>query len=66
MQHAERIAEAFHDAYERLAPSHGYETRKASAKPWQHVPENNRNLMVATVQQLLDAGVIEAPGQAAD
>lgn len=55
---AEEIARAFHEAYERLAPQYGYETREASAKPWDEVPENNRNLMIATVQALIDAGKI--------
>ena len=44
---AERIARLFHETYERLAPEFGYETRKASAKPWEEVPENNRKLMIA-------------------
>lgn len=56
--HAERIASEFHAAYERLAPSHGYDTREASAKPWADVPEANKNLMVATVLDLLNRGVI--------
>ena len=64
MTDAERIAKAFHDAYETLAPEHGYETRRASAKPWDEVPANNRSLMVATVQHLLDHGTIAAAGQA--
>jgi hypothetical protein len=55
---AEQIAKAFHDAYEALAPDHGYETREASAKPWKKVPDNNRNLMVATVRKLIDDGMI--------
>lgn len=59
MDHAERIAKEFHDAYERLAPSHGYATREASAKPWVDVPDNNKALMIATVRDLLDRGVIE-------
>ena len=59
ISHAEAIAKAFHEAYERLAPDHGYETRIASAKPWEEVPEANRNLMIAVVQELLDKGVIE-------
>ncbi len=59
---AERVAREFHAAYERLAPEHGYETREASAKPWENVPDNNRNLMVATVQDLLDRGVITTGG----
>lgn len=58
---AEQIAEAFHDIYERLAPEHGYETREASRKPWGEVPENNRELMTAVVEELLENGIIQAP-----
>lgn len=47
--HAEEIAKAFHLAYERLAPLFGYATREASAVPWEEVPNNNRELMIATV-----------------
>jgi len=57
---AEQIAQAFHAAYERLAPDFGYETREASAKPWAEVPEQNKALMVAVVRALLDADVITA------
>jgi hypothetical protein len=55
---AGQIAQAFHETYERLAPDFGYKTREASAKPWAEVPEQNKQLMVAVVQALLDAGVI--------
>ena len=55
---AEQIAQAFHEAYERLAPDFGYKTREASAKPWAEVPEQNKSLMVAVAQSLLDAGVV--------
>jgi hypothetical protein len=55
---AEQIAQAFHEAYERLAPDFGYKTREASAKPWAQVPEQNKSLMVAVVQSLLDDGVV--------
>lgn len=58
---AAQIAEAFHDAYERRAPEHGYETREASRKPWEDVPENNRELMTAVVEELLENGIIVAP-----
>jgi hypothetical protein len=58
MEQAEQIAQAFHEAYERLAPSFGYRTREASAKPWSEVPEQNRNLMVAVVGTLVDEKVI--------
>jgi hypothetical protein len=58
MSRAEQIAKAFHEAYEALAPEHGYRTREASAKPWADVPMDNKDLMVATVQRLLDLGTI--------
>jgi hypothetical protein len=49
---AERLAQLFHEAYERLAPSFGYQTREASAKPWSEVPENNRALMTAVCAEV--------------
>lgn len=58
---AEAIASAFHAAYEELAPRFGYETRPESAVPWRVLPEENRRLMIAVAQRLLDSGVIE-PG----
>lgn len=61
MTPADLIAQNFHATYETLAPEHGYETRKASAVDWENVPENNRALMIATVQTMLDMGII-TPG----
>lgn len=58
---APKIAQAFHEAYERLAPRYGYETRQQSAVPWRQVPKRNRDLMTATVESLLDAGTIRGP-----
>jgi hypothetical protein len=58
---AERIARAFHEAYERLAPAHGYDTKPESACAWEDVPANNRALMVAVAQELLERGVIRRP-----
>jgi tryptophan 2,3-dioxygenase len=55
---AEAVAKAFHETYERLAPQHQYETRRASAVPWEQVPANNRRLMVAVVADLIERGVI--------
>ena len=55
---AEEIARKFHEAYEDLAPSHGYETREASRKPWAEVPQNNKSLMIAVIDRLLSNGVI--------
>jgi hypothetical protein len=50
---AEELAKRFHEAYERLAPGFGYATRKASAVPWESVPENNRLLMIAVCAEIL-------------
>jgi hypothetical protein len=44
---SEQLARLFHETYERLAPQFGYETRKASAVPWDQVPERNKALMIA-------------------
>jgi hypothetical protein len=57
----ERLARAFHEAYEGLAPSFGYETREDSAKPWDQVPEQNRSLMIAVCAKLISDGEIIAP-----
>lgn len=57
MTDAERIAQKFHEAYEALAPEHGYKTRERSAVPWEDVPADNKALMIATVQNLLDYGI---------
>ena len=54
-----RIARAFHEQYEALAPLFDYKTRDASAVPWEQVPDSNRRLMTATVWQLIVGGYIE-------
>lgn len=59
----DRIASAFHETYERLAPQFGYSTREQSAVPWAEVPNNNKRLMRATVRDLLDKGIIRDAGQ---
>lgn len=51
----EALARLFHEAYERLAPAHGYETRKASAVPWDQVPTNNKALMIAVCSEITAA-----------
>src|SRR5690242_177958 len=58
---AELIAGIFHATYETLAPAHGYTTREASAVDWPDVPEPNRSLMIAVVQNMLNSGII-SPG----
>jgi hypothetical protein len=50
---AEALAKRFHEAYERLAPQFGYETREDSAVPWEEVPEKNKALMRAVCAELL-------------
>ena len=55
---AEMIAKAFHEAYEKLAPEFGYKTREASAVPWEDVPQQNKDLMIRTVESLLGQGII--------
>lgn len=52
---AEALAQRFHETYERLAPSFGYETREASAKPWADVPDQNKRLMIAVCGEILTA-----------
>lgn len=54
------IARAFHEAYEKLAPDFGYETRKSSRVAWKDIPKNNRDLMIATVKKLLNDGIIHS------
>lgn len=58
MRTAEQVARAFHEAYERLAPDHGWETQERSRKDWDDVPEANRSLMVAVAADLLDRRII--------
>lgn len=52
---ARELAQRFHETYERLAPSFGYETRKESAKPWSEVPDQNKRLMIAVCAEILPA-----------
>lgn len=55
---SETTAKAFHEAYERLAPSFGYTTRVESAVPWGEVPDQNRLLMIAVTDEVV--GGLEA------
>jgi hypothetical protein len=50
---AESVAKLFHEAYERLAPAFGYETREATRVPWENVPERNKRLMIAATAEVL-------------
>ena len=55
---AERLARLFHEVYEELAPSFGYETRQESRKPWADVPTQNKALMIAVCDRILDEWAI--------
>ena len=61
---ADIIARHFHETYERLAPEFGYETRQESRTDWSKVPPENKALMVAVTQELLDKGLISCGEQA--
>jgi hypothetical protein len=56
---AENLARRFHEVYEKIAPNFGYETKPESAKPWDEIPPNNRALMVATADVLLNEMEVE-------
>ena len=51
----DEMAQKFHEAYIRLAPSFGYAIRPEYAKPWGEIPEDNRKLMIAVCAALLQA-----------
>lgn len=53
MPDAEVVARLFHEAYERLAPVFGYVTRKDTRVEWEHVPDLNRRLMIASAAEVL-------------
>lgn len=55
---AELIAKRFHEVYEDLAPSMGWETQERSRKSWEELPTENKWLMVKVVDQLMEEKVI--------
>jgi hypothetical protein len=61
---AEQIARRFHETYELLGPSCGWQSQESARdKEFDDLPESNRRLMIATVTALLDGGAI-TPGPA--
>lgn len=52
-QLVEEACEVMHDAYEKAAVGAGWETQKASRKPWADVPDANKATMRAAVTALL-------------
>jgi predicted chitinase len=51
---AEALAQRFHETYERLAPSFNYSTRQATAVPWDELPDENKRLMIAVCEVILE------------
>jgi hypothetical protein len=60
MTTASYTAWLFHETYERLAPDFGYEVRPdVGQRPFSELPDNNRALMIATAQEVIDALAVE-------
>lgn len=49
----EQLARMFHETYERIAPRYGYETRDESRTTWEEVPDENKQLMIHTCQEVI-------------
>ena len=49
----EDMAKLFHRTYESLAPQFDYTTREETRADWEDVPENNKNLMIATCGEVM-------------
>jgi hypothetical protein len=54
------LARLFHETYERLAPSFGWETQERSRRDWDDVPAENKALMVAVASEVIDALRLDA------
>ena len=54
-----KIAQAFHETYERLAPEYGWVTQKESAMSWEDIPVENKLLMINVVAKLFNDGIIK-------
>lgn len=54
----EELAKMFHGTYERLAIEHEYRTREESRTNWENLPEQNKQLMMATCKEIIDMLVI--------
>jgi hypothetical protein len=55
---AERVAKRFHEVYEALAPKFDWETQQRSRVAWDDVPHENRALMIAVANELIEAEAI--------
>lgn len=48
----EEIAKAFHDTYERLGPSFGWDTQQRCKREFDELPPENKRLMIATCKEV--------------
>jgi hypothetical protein len=55
---SEQIAKRFHEVYEELAPTMGWETQEKARVPWEQLPVENKWLMVKVVEQLMEEKII--------
>jgi len=51
---AEELARTFHEEYEKLASRFNYETRKETKGDWENLPNNNKQLMIAVAEAVMD------------
>jgi len=51
---AEELARTFHKEYEKLASRFNYETRKETKGDWENLPNNNKQLMIAVAEAVMD------------
>lgn len=56
---AEHLARAWHRAYQKLAPQHGWQPPVASSGDWENVPAEYAAALIATAQRLLDHSVVQ-------
>ena len=64
-EYRETLARQFHEAYERLAPSYGYQTRAETREvPWARLPAANKELMVHVVDVVAITAVSQARAEA--
>ena len=53
------IARNFHYRYEAFAPYFRWKTNSLSSVPWDDLPKNQQELMIATIEAIRNDGVIE-------
>ncbi len=58
-QLAEGIARAMHETQGLLAEQNGQGTTPEAGVPWERLPKDKRDLLIATAKVLLENGVIK-------